>query len=286
MPKNNEYDAIVITETGVLDSNDSNDEDSILYSGAIKNTKAKKKKVNRVDTIPIITDPFDSEKCICQLTITPEIFKQCMDIKIDKLFGGYNMGKTFETYKLETQIFLDNMFEMWEKHNINNCRRKAHYLGQAWLETDNFNTLVEYVDGTQYNPGRHPKAKENGNTLIGDGPKYRGRGCMQLTWKNNYKAYTKYLKDNNLSTDDLVAKYELVTSSIFHSIYSSGWFWEFGKVKGNGDIINLNDLSDELKIDRISVLVNGGGNGRAERKKITENTLNFFNYKKCINYHK
>ena len=246
----------------------------------------KKKKKSRLGTIPIISDPFDPDRCSCQIDLTPEIFKQVMNLKINKLFGGYNMDKSYETYKLDIQLFLDKMNEMWDKHNINNCRRRAHYLGQIWLETDNFNTLLEYSDGTQYNPSKRKDAKDHGNTEDGDGPKYRGRGCIQLTWKNNYAAYSKYLIDNNLSTDDLKTNYELVTSNPYHSLHSSGWFWEFGISKNNGDIINLNNLSDQLLTDRISTLVNGGRNGRAERKRITENTLTFFNYKKCINYHK
>ena len=36
--------------------------------------------------------------------------------------------------------------------------------------------------------GKNPKrAILNGNTATGDGAKYKGRGFVQLTWKNNYK---------------------------------------------------------------------------------------------------
>jgi len=40
------------------------------------------------------------------------------------------------------------------------------------------------------------RAFENGNVLQGDGFRYRGRGCVHLTWKNNYqKAKDKYSVD-------------------------------------------------------------------------------------------
>lgn len=270
-----------VTDTNILDSYDMNDKNSIISDG-VTNTDSQIK--SKFDSIPIISEPFDEEKCICQITITPEMFKYFMNITLSKLFGGYNMNKQFDTFNTEIQVFLDSMFEMWQNHNIDNCRRKAHYLGQVWLETDSFNTLLEYASGKRYNPGMRDDAIPNGNTEEGDGPKYKGRGCLQLTWKNNYIAYTKFLVDSNLSTDDVVINYELVTSHLFHALYSSGWFWEFGKVKNNGEIINLNELSDQLLTDRISTLINGGGNGRAERKKITENILTYFNYKKCIHY--
>ncbi|MCX8711351.1 hypothetical protein J3U57_02295 [Gilliamella sp. B3464] len=36
-------------------------------------------------------------------------------------------------------------------------------------------------------------AKNNGNIVEGDGYKYRGRGLVHLTWKNNYKKASNYL---------------------------------------------------------------------------------------------
>ncbi|MBT0727718.1 hypothetical protein HGT73_10100 [Rosenbergiella australiborealis] len=36
-------------------------------------------------------------------------------------------------------------------------------------------------------PKRRERAFKNGNTAQGDCFKYRGRGCVHLTWKNNYK---------------------------------------------------------------------------------------------------
>ncbi|WP_299192282.1 glycoside hydrolase family 19 protein [uncultured Erythrobacter sp.] len=40
-----------------------------------------------------------------------------------------------------------------------------------------------------YDPsGKRPKlARANGNVRVGDGPKFCGRGYVQLTWANNYK---------------------------------------------------------------------------------------------------
>lgn len=42
---------------------------------------------------------------------------------------------------------------------------------------------------SMYGIGHHPQAAAMGNTQVGDGAKYFGRGFIQITWKNNYKAY-------------------------------------------------------------------------------------------------
>jgi hypothetical protein len=47
---------------------------------------------------------------------------------------------------------------------------------------------------------RRETAKSHGNTQEGDGYKYRGRGYVQLTWKNNYALFGR------LTGHDLVNK--------------------------------------------------------------------------------
>jgi hypothetical protein len=52
------------------------------------------------------------------------------------------------------------------------------------------------------------RATKNGNTKEGDGYKYRGRGMVHLTWKNNYKAAADYFDVDFVSNPDLAAQYE------------------------------------------------------------------------------
>jgi putative chitinase len=85
----------------------------------------------------------------------------------------------------------------------------------------------------------------NGDEASGDGWKYRGRGLVQLTGKNNYADFSLQANNNALHEPELVAQPELAAES-------AGWFW----VK-NG----LNQLSDTRDVRAVRRRVNGGFNG-------------------------
>lgn len=288
--KNNEYGYNVITDSNnILDSYDAGDKNSIIYDSIkedkVVNADKKEAKPKIIFGIPLIENPYDTEKCICQTGIDENVFKKGLNIDYNELFFHKNMTDFPNTKNTPISVFITELLKCFDKHQINNCRRKAHFLAQTWLETDGFRTLQEYASGLAYEPNARPDARANGNTTKGDGPKFKGRGCMQLTWKNNYKKYKLYLDNlNSGNLYDVVTDPYSVTGDLFLATDSAGWFWNFGKVKKDGTVIDLNLLADDLNTDRISVLVNGGGNGKKERNILTKNLLNFFNYQICVNY--
>ena len=90
----------------------------------------------------------------------------------------------------------------------------------------------------------------NGDEASGDGWKYRGRGLIQLTGKDNYAAFSLGADNEALVKPDLVAEPELAA-------LSAGWFWQT-----NG----LNALADNKDIVGMTRRINGGTNGLDDRQ--------------------
>ncbi len=101
----------------------------------------------------------------------------------------------------------------------------------------------------------------NGDEASGEGWKYRGRGPLQLTGKNNYRAFGKYIgrEQEILDNPDLVA-----TELGFESAL---WFFDANKLWGICDQ-GINDAS----ILALSSRINGSKNphGLADRKLKTK----------------
>ena len=96
----------------------------------------------------------------------------------------------------------------------------------------------------------------NGGPETGDGWRFRGRGPIHLTGRNNYTAFAEdefeepgFILDN----PDMVALEKDI------AIKSALWFWD-----KNG----LNDLADSKQITKLSRRVNGGDNGLQERIRL------------------
>lgn len=92
----------------------------------------------------------------------------------------------------------------------------------------------------------------NGSESSGDGWKYRGRGLIQLTGKNNYKAFAKWL--NNKA---VVEQPALVATD--YAVHSAVFYW---------DKNNLNAVADKDDVNKLTKKINGGYNGLAHRREL------------------
>jgi putative chitinase len=91
----------------------------------------------------------------------------------------------------------------------------------------------------------------NGDEASGDGWKFRGRGALQLTGKDNYKAFTTFIKEDCIANPDLVKGKYFLESALFF----------FNK---NG-LLPLATTVTTDSITKISKRVNGGTHGLEDR---------------------
>jgi putative chitinase len=163
--------------------------------------------------------------------------------------------------------------ETFEKYQINTPKRQACFIGQCMHESGGFKLLKENLNYSAKAlmatwPSRFPDmdmaekyerqpekiankvySGRMGNTEDGDGAKYIGRGLIQLTGKDNYKAFGEAIGE------DLLANPELVEQPRYAAL-SAGWFWN---KRG------LNALADAMDITTLTVRINGGKIGIDDR---------------------
>ena len=113
----------------------------------------------------------------------------------------------------------------WAKRYIKDPAEMAAFMSECAHESDNFKSLEEYSSGEQYE-GR----KDLGNIYPGDGPRFKGRGFIQITGRWNYTEATKWI--NKLLTKlsipnriDLVQNPKMVAQPTAAALVSL-WYWE------------------------------------------------------------
>jgi putative chitinase len=145
--------------------------------------------------------------------------------------------------------FADRLIAKMAERSIDSPLRRQHFLAQVGHESGELRFTEEIADGHAYE-GR----LDLGNTQPGDGPRFKGRGLIQLTGRANYRAYgaavgIDFLDGDNarrLATDpDLAADVAC-------------WFWT---TRG------LNALADQDDVTAITKKINGGLNGFADRQR-------------------
>ena len=106
----------------------------------------------------------------------------------------------------------------------------AYMLATAWHETAKTMQPIKEIGGPAYYTrmydvaGDRPKlCIANGNTCAGDGPRYYGRGYVQLTWKANYAKAGARLGVDLVNNPDLAMNAALA-ARIMREGMTGGWF--------------------------------------------------------------
>jgi putative chitinase len=173
---------------------------------------------------------------------------------------------------------LDQIPDIEAKFGLNSNIRLAHFLSQCAHESGNFKAVTENLnygakglrsifgkyfkdDATALAYERKPEKianrvyssrMGNGDEASGDGWKFRGRGYIQLTGKDNYTQFDKSVEDDILANPDLVAtKFPLMSAAFF---FERNNLW---KICDGG--------ADKEDVIALTKRINGGTHGLEDR---------------------
>lgn len=169
---------------------------------------------------------------------------------------------------------------------LKNSRRLAHFLAQCLHETAGFSILTENLNYSAYGlvktwPARFPSTTDAepyvrnpsalaekvyggrmGNTRPGDGWKYIGRGFLQITGYDNYRAVGAEL------SLDLVGNPELAIDPE-HALRVAGAVWK---------LANANTAADLNSPQLVTKRINGGSHGLLSRIKWLEEVRKIYGW--------
>ena len=152
------------------------------------------------------------------------------------------------------QSGVDELNKCLLKFNITTLNNIQHFISQCSHESACGRYTEEIADGKAYDPPANV-AKTLGNTQVGDGPKYKGAGYIQLTGRANYAAFSKYMNDELILSQGV--KYVAANYP-----WTSAGFWWF-----NNGMSKLCNGTPAPTVTQVTKKVNGGTNGLAEREK-------------------
>lgn len=176
------------------------------------------------------------------------------------------------------QAWYDGLTDALPQYEIVTVPRVAAFIAQCAHESGGFRLMEENLNYkaatlTKLWPKRYPPGVAeqyagkpqaianksyggrmgNGDEASGDGWKYRGRGILQLTGKDNYRACSKFLFQ-----DDTLLDNPDILLDPYYATHSACWFWNQNK---------LNQFADTGDIKMMTKRINGGFIGLEDRIK-------------------
>jgi len=197
--------------------------------------------------------------------------------------------KTNKTILESYIIHINNTFDIYK---INTILRQSAFIGQVGHESAELTTIRENLNYSakalqtvfkKYFPGdlayeyeRKPEKianrvyanrMGNGDENSGDGWRYRGRGLIQITGKNNYTLLSEEFDKKLSNIGEWLETPEGAT-------LSAGWYWNTN---------NLNTYADKEDFIKITKLINGGLNGLEDRERIYKITKDILTHMNNLN---
>lgn len=167
------------------------------------------------------------------------------------------LQQLFPNARTQAGVFISALNNAMTHRSINTPKRIAAFLAQVGHESGQLHYVRELGNDqylSKYDTGALALHLGNTPESDGDGQKYRGRGLIQITGRNNYRECSLGLfgDERLLSLPELLEQPQWAAES-------AAWFWE-----RNG----LNELADRDQFNSITRRINGGLNGLEDRLQL------------------
>jgi putative chitinase len=153
-------------------------------------------------------------------------------------------------------VFVSVLNTAMNRYGIVGTPRAAAFIAQVGHESGQLQWVREIWGPTAQQAGYEGRA-DLGNTVPGDGSKYRGRGLIQITGRANYAACGEALGLDLINNPQLLEQPQ-------YAAMSAAWFWS---TRG------LNTLADQGQFVKITRRINGGLTGQDDRQALYDKAL-------------
>lgn len=159
-------------------------------------------------------------------------------------------------------------------------KKKAKLWGRAVIDTKSKGYVpVSNVNQINIANWAYKDKNKNGSFSSGDGSTYRGRGFIQITWKNNYEYISNYFNKNmkigNEANVDWVKNPLNLTNKPKDAITSALAYWGLKNI--NQKAVEISDLS----VENVTYLINSAKDGLSERIRFFKKAVDILKTDKC-----
>ena len=181
-------------------------------------------------------------------------------------FDTFEENLNFRWARLGTKDYWENHFNTIanptadpNKENPNDYKRNR---------TSNYVNVTKFANYVYDDAYRKPRFRL-GNTNIGDGYKYRGRGIFQLTGRTNYQQFNTFYRERYNSSLNFINNPDLLATDIEIAVISALWYYE--------NKVNSNSITSTTTVEKVTKKINGGKKGIEHRKQLFNKTKNHIN---------
>ena len=181
-------------------------------------------------------------------------------------FDTFEENLNYRWARLGTKDYWENHFNPIAnptadpyKKNPNDYKRNG---------TSNYVNVTKFANYVYDDAYRKPKFRI-GNTNIGDGYKYRGRGIFQLTGRTNYQQFNTFYRERYNSSINFINNPDLLATDTEIAVISALWYYD--------NKVNSNSITSTTTVEKVTKKINGGKKGLKHREQLFNKTKNHIN---------